>query len=80
MSVSREDVSGFVWAVRLTKLSKGIFDKTWKPETYSTGATFGTGREIANVEKLVEEEGFGAAEIIHSSNSGVFVVIKEDGQ
>lgn len=69
-----------MWAVRLTKLSKGVFEKTWKPETYSKGATFGTGREIANVEKLVEDEGFSAAEIIHTSNSGVFVVIKEDGK
>ncbi|TDZ16269.1 hypothetical protein Cob_v010828 [Colletotrichum orbiculare MAFF 240422] len=37
--------SDFVWAVRLAKISKGILEKSWKYETFSKGATYGSAEE-----------------------------------
>ncbi|KAK3385681.1 hypothetical protein B0H63DRAFT_186496 [Podospora didyma] len=42
VTMSQDAMSDFVWAVRLAKISKGVFDRTWSHSThYSEGAAFG---------------------------------------
>lgn len=73
-SMSREGMSDFVWAVRLTKISKGIFDSRWSVETFSEGATFGTEQTLHSVEKLLSDEGVEVPQKISTSGGGVFIL------
>lgn len=75
LSTSVENQSDFIWAVRLTKISKGVLDSTWMPETYTKGTTFGAEEAKINVDKtLATEEDFGQMDIIHTQGGGTFVL------
>lgn len=45
VGVEFKGASDFVWALRLTKISKGSFGKDWEMETFSKGATYSLGKE-----------------------------------
>jgi hypothetical protein len=44
----------FVWALRLAKISKGLIDRQWSHETYSSGATFGLDDEAVTGQQIVD--------------------------
>jgi hypothetical protein len=44
----------FVWALRLAKISKGLIDRQWSHETYSSGATFGLDDEADTSQQIVD--------------------------
>ena len=73
-----QKTSDFVWAVRLAKITKGLLDKQWSHETYSSGATFGLSEESEDFQQLVEalrREGFELAETVELQlDSDVFVI------
>ena len=57
-----QKTTDFVWALRLTKISKGFIDRKWSPEPFSKGATFGLGGSDAepgkHIIEALEGEGF----------------------
>ncbi|PMD52483.1 uncharacterized protein K444DRAFT_619940 [Hyaloscypha bicolor E] len=67
----------FIWAIRLAKISKGLLDRRWSYETFSTGSIFGVdtgedeGQEIADALKC---EGLQIEKVDISSEGDVFVV------
>jgi hypothetical protein len=85
-SISREDrfsisagkTTDFVWAVRLTKISKGILDKKWSYRVLTKGATFGVKEDQAqkeHVQQVLSEEGLSNVETIGSDDGdSVFVL------
>ena len=84
--------SDFVWAVRLARISKGLFhgDKQWKMETVAKGATFskedgdgdGEGKEV-NAEDELTAEGMDldhGVNLYKDSKEDMFVVPRDDGK
>jgi len=78
--------SDFVWAVRLTKIKKGLFedDDNWKMETAAKGATFskGSGNDTeAKVEGDLVAEGLDLARdvTVLKDEGGDFVIIPNLG-
>lgn len=78
LKISAQKTTNFVWAVRLTKIFKGVLDKKWSYRVLSKGATFGVKgdqRQKEDVQKVLSEEGLGDVEMIESEDgAGVFVV------
>jgi hypothetical protein len=66
-----------VWAIRLAKISKGLLDRRWSYETFSTGSIFGVdtgkdkGQKIADALKC---EGLQIKKVDISSEDDVFVI------
>lgn len=60
MSVSESHCNDFVWAVRLSKITRGLFDSKWSQKTFSRGATFdlsGRRDETEAFKDVLTEEG-----------------------
>lgn len=74
VSHSVDGASDFVWAIRLAKISKGILDTTWTPETYSRGATFGMKEHRAKIQDILSEEGVEATEIVPTNRGGALIL------
>ena len=53
ISLTAQETTDFVWAVRLTKVSKGFIDRDWSYETFSKGATFGLDDESDQGQQIV---------------------------
>jgi hypothetical protein len=76
-------VSDFVWALKLTKVSKNLFGKDWEMETVSKGATYSLGKEEegkVRVEDVLEEEGSGVgkeATVFKVGEDEIFVIPEE---
>lgn len=68
-------MSDFIWAIRVAKISKGVFDSKWSVKTFSKGATFGTEQTLHSVENVLSEEGIKAAEKIVASDGGIFAIL-----
>lgn len=75
----------FVWAVRLAKISKGLFDRKWWPETVSDGATFGLDIEADEGQQVVDAlqaEGLRVADVTNvkkmKAKDEVFVIGADD--
>ncbi|KPM38486.1 hypothetical protein AK830_g8088 [Neonectria ditissima] len=81
VSMSTEYTHDFVWAVRLSKITKGLFDKKWSQKTFSKGATFdmseGSGSK-EDLEAALSDEGLLNSQVlsVDSSEGGheVFVI------
>ena len=57
--MATEHSTDFVWAVRLLKISKGVFSSNWTQRTLSAGATFDMDNKAAGrrgVEKILNED------------------------
>lgn len=70
----------FVWAVRLSKITKGFFDKVWTQKTFSKGATFNVDEGPKGVEKIKHillDEGLPGNEVyaIDSEEGGDEIII-----
>ncbi|KAI3530065.1 hypothetical protein CSPX01_15074 [Colletotrichum filicis] len=77
ISMSAEQVSDFVWAVRLTKIHKGLLDRTWGYETYSKGATYSLESEssLAEMKEILRKEMVTDERIIASGDGDEILVI-----
>ncbi|PHH68808.1 hypothetical protein CDD82_262 [Ophiocordyceps australis] len=62
-SISVKYVNDFVWALRLSKITKGLIDKTWSHKTYSRGATFDMNASEPDVKSILLSEGLTDCEI-----------------
>ncbi|KAL2692042.1 hypothetical protein Neosp_002445 [[Neocosmospora] mangrovei] len=62
-STSAKNTHDFVWAVRLSKISKGLFDKKWQKKTYSEGATFDMEERGRSIESMLLDEGLEDSEL-----------------
>lgn len=72
LAVSSEQVSDFVWAVRLAKISKGFLDREWSYSTFSKGATYGL-EDGKGVTESLSKEGIRGAELI-TADDELFVL------
>ncbi|KAM6533250.1 hypothetical protein FALCPG4_006258 [Fusarium falciforme] len=73
-STSAKNTHDFVWAVRLSKITKGLFDKKWSRKTYSKGATFDMKETDthAHIESILLDEGL--------TDSEVFMIDDDDDE
>jgi hypothetical protein len=53
-SSDAQQTSDFVWAVRLSKISKGLIDRRWAHETLFKGATFGMDDEVDKGQQIID--------------------------
>ncbi|KAH7460576.1 hypothetical protein FOMA001_g19521 [Fusarium oxysporum f. sp. matthiolae] len=63
-STAAKHTHDFVWAVRLSKITKGLFDKKWSQKTYSKGATFDMKKSETDIESILSDEGLAPSEIL----------------
>lgn len=63
ISTSAKNTHDFIWAVRLLKITKGLFDKKWSPKTYTKGATFDMKERAQDIESILLEEGLEDSEV-----------------
>lgn len=70
-----EELTDFVWALRLARIEKGVLDSSWSQETYSKGATFEAGAPRINIPNLLAEDGLTEVEIIggHDTGSAAYI-------
>ncbi|KAF4470197.1 hypothetical protein FALBO_2869 [Fusarium albosuccineum] len=69
-SVCEKHSNEFVWAVRLSKITKGLFDKRWTDKTVSRGATFNLKDSSDHIENVLLEEDLGTNEVLSVESSG----------
>ncbi|KAH7275682.1 hypothetical protein MRS44_006123 [Fusarium solani] len=67
-STSAKNTHDFVWAVRLSKITKGLFDKKWSKKTYSQGATFDMEERGRSIESILLDEGLEDSEVFMMDN------------
>jgi hypothetical protein len=79
MSLSAGAESDFVWAVRLSKIWKGTFDRTWSFRTQSEGSTFALDEDEdqkrENVSEALDAEGKSEAEKLWLGGGEGFIVL-----
>ncbi|KAF5966270.1 hypothetical protein FBULB1_11734 [Fusarium bulbicola] len=63
-STAAKHTHDFVWAVRLSKITKGLFDKKWSKKTYSRGATFNMKDTGTDIESMLCEEGLTTTQLL----------------
>ncbi|KAH7131290.1 hypothetical protein EDB81DRAFT_871577 [Dactylonectria macrodidyma] len=73
ISVSAKYTNDFVWAVRFSKIAKGLFVKDWRQKTFTKDATFSmddssTGME--NIKEVLLDEGLLCSEIFAVDSGG----------
>lgn len=75
------DVTGqyendFVWAIRLTEVSKGILGSEISHKTLKRGALFAPGSNNVDIEAILSEEGFISVHTseIHADNEQQYLV------
>lgn len=71
-STAFEKSSDFIWAIRVTQVSKHFLSSQWGYKTYVSGATYST-EEDESVEELLSQEGFDR-ESIEITETDVFVL------
>lgn len=69
-SSESEELSDFVWAVRLARIERGVLDSSWSQETYSKGATFEAGAPRINIPNLLAEDGLTEFQIVGGRDAG----------
>jgi hypothetical protein len=74
--------SDFIWAVRLTKISKGLFSRTWGKETFKEGPIFNLGDDQADplsTNEALAKEGLEMSDVViyECGNQGAFVASRE---
>lgn len=50
--------------MRLSKITKGLFDKKWSKKTYSQGATFDMEERGRSIESILLDEGLAVSEVL----------------
>ncbi|KAK1751491.1 hypothetical protein QBC47DRAFT_391918 [Echria macrotheca] len=85
-SVAATQVTDFIWAVRLAKITKHGLQSDWAVETvtgkmsmFGPGAVFTPGRDEVDVEKVLEAHGMGGMKTAREPVTGLlFVELPED--
>ena len=54
--------------MRLSKITKGLFDKKWSKKTYSQGATFDMEERGRSIESILLDEGLEDSEVFMMEN------------
>jgi hypothetical protein len=74
----RDGIGDYVWAVRLMKITKRWFNRTWHPETFGVGAVFGTDGDAqsVDVDGIIHAENMRAAGMLHTESGGTFVLLQ----
>ncbi|KAH7312625.1 hypothetical protein B0I35DRAFT_59731 [Stachybotrys elegans] len=67
--MSSESSNDFVWAVRLGKITKGLFDSKWTARTYSKGAVFDTTEKTTDIDAMMAAEGIENYEILRGERA-----------
>ena len=84
ITATAQKTTDFVWAVRLAKVSKGLLDRQWSHETFSSGATFGLDEELEDAQRLYDalnKEGFVSIEKVEfGGNDEVFIIDTSSGE
>ncbi|KAF7502927.1 hypothetical protein GJ744_004803 [Endocarpon pusillum] len=84
VSSTAQKTTDFVWAVRLAKISKGLIDRQWSHETFSSGATFGLDNEAEKGQHIVDAlqgEGLeGIEKVKVKVDDDVFVIGTDSGE
>ena len=79
-----QKTTDFVWAVRLVKISKGLIDRQWSHETFSSGATFGLDDEAEEGQQIVDAlqgEGLEGLEKVNVKvDDDVFIIGADGGE
>lgn len=76
---TKEDqVSDFVWAIRLAKVHKGILMTDWSIDPYTHRATFNmdNGQQI-DVGAIVKNEGLDSFQVVEDDDLGEAIVLEE---
>ena len=84
VSSTAQKTTDFVWAVRLAKISKGLIDRQWSHETFSSGATFGLDNEAEKSQQIVDalrDEGLEGVESLNVKvDDDIFVIGTDSGE
>lgn len=64
MEVSGQYVNDFIWAIRLTEVSKSMFSSEHSHKTLSKGATLAPSSEKVDMKAILAEQGL-ARESVH---------------
>jgi hypothetical protein len=83
VSSTVQKTTDFVWAVRLSKISKGLIDRQWSHETFSSGATFGLDDEADKGQQIIDTlqgEGLEGLEKVNVQMKDDVFVIGSDSQ
>lgn len=64
-----EELTDFVWALRLARINKGVLDSSWSQQTYSKGATFEARAPKIDIPDLLAEDGLSHVEVIGGEDS-----------
>lgn len=79
-SLETDDLSDCIWAVTVTKISKGFLDSTWNAEPFSKAATFSNAEAPANVDDLLATEYLGDSGIVPLNDGGTLVFLEENNE
>ncbi|KAM0550338.1 hypothetical protein ACHAPJ_009009 [Fusarium lateritium] len=63
-STAANHTHDFVWAVRLSKITKGLFDNKWSKKAYSKGATFDMKESETDIQSILSGEGLTTTEVL----------------
>jgi hypothetical protein len=84
VSSTARKTTDFVWALRLAKISKGLIDRQWSHETFSSGATFGLDDEADTGQQIVDAlqgEGLeGLEKVDVQVEDDIFVIGSDSGE
>ncbi|KAJ4155882.1 hypothetical protein LMH87_001106 [Akanthomyces muscarius] len=78
---SAQKFTDFVWAVRLAKISRGMFDRQWSHETVASGATFNVDNGMttdSEIVKVLRDNGLEIPITSQFRTGGDMFVIKSD--
>lgn len=81
ITATAQKTTDFVWAIRLVKISKGLIDRRWSHETFSSGATFGLNEGQESGQRIIdalEIEGFKEVEMVDFTEAEDVFVITSD--
>lgn len=67
-------MDGFVWAIRLAKLHKGMLSRDWNVGPHAKGATFSAKDEYINIVEFVRDEGLQAKVVEDESLDCAFII------
>lgn len=81
-STSASNSHDFVWAVRLSKITKGLFDKNWSRKTYAKGAVFGMKEKESDFKTVFADEGLTTSEVftIGGNEDGMEYLVVADSR
>lgn len=72
------DMTDFVWAIRVSRIEKGVLDSNWSQQTHLKGATFDGGVPKADIPGLLSMDGLTNVEVVGGETDGAASFIFPD--